>query len=133
MTEHSFHGINTSRPKAKSVTHVSGTICHLSLRPLTVVQPKAIPKRIEPKHAAEIVLHDDFWRYPGGGWHDCRGLDHGADGLDRRINADCQIGIDRLLKTWRRSAKSVVRDPTRTSRRHCARIDVGQSTADALN
>jgi hypothetical protein len=38
MTEHSFHGINTSRPKkAKSVTHVSGTICHLCLRPLTIV------------------------------------------------------------------------------------------------
>src|ERR1700736_2757739 len=34
MTEQSFHGINTSRPKAKSVTHVSGTICHLCLRPL---------------------------------------------------------------------------------------------------
>src|SRR5208282_3705867 len=34
MTEHSFHGIHTSRPKAKSVTHVSGTKCHLCLRPL---------------------------------------------------------------------------------------------------
>src|SRR5579862_1243050 len=33
ITELSFHGINTSRPKAKSVTHVSGTICHLCLRP----------------------------------------------------------------------------------------------------
>ncbi|MEJ2433756.1 MAG: hypothetical protein P8Y53_11565, partial [Pseudolabrys sp.] len=30
--EHSSHGINTSRQMAKSVTHVSGTICHLSLR-----------------------------------------------------------------------------------------------------
>src|SRR5207245_9494570 len=28
-------GDNTSRQKAKSVTHVSGTRCHLSLRPLT--------------------------------------------------------------------------------------------------
>src|SRR5438132_13897305 len=28
-------GDNTSRQKAKSVTHVSGTKCHLSLRPLT--------------------------------------------------------------------------------------------------
>jgi hypothetical protein len=34
MTEQSFHGINTSRQKAKSVTHVSGTTCHLCLRPL---------------------------------------------------------------------------------------------------
>src|ERR1700736_5064931 len=32
VTEHSFHGINTSRPKAKSVTHVSGTVCHRPLR-----------------------------------------------------------------------------------------------------
>src|ERR1700730_18222059 len=33
-TEHSFHGIHTSRlKKAKSVTHVSGTNCHLCLRP----------------------------------------------------------------------------------------------------
>src|SRR5271167_1824953 len=37
VTEHSFHGINTSRPKAKSVTHVSGTVCHLCLRPLTII------------------------------------------------------------------------------------------------
>src|SRR5580700_6934750 len=35
VTEHSFHGINTSRQMAKSVTHVSGTVCHLCLRPLT--------------------------------------------------------------------------------------------------
>ena len=26
-----FHGINTSRPKAQSVTHVSRTLCHLCL------------------------------------------------------------------------------------------------------
>src|SRR5216683_769874 len=36
ITEHSFRGINTSRRKAKSVTHVSGTICHLCLRLDTV-------------------------------------------------------------------------------------------------
>src|SRR5438105_6636495 len=36
ITELSFHGINTSRPKAKSVTHVSGTKCHLCLRPHTI-------------------------------------------------------------------------------------------------
>src|SRR5260370_39809773 len=35
MTELSFHGIHTSRlKKAKSVTHVSGTKCHLCLGPL---------------------------------------------------------------------------------------------------
>jgi hypothetical protein len=33
MTELAFHGINTSRQKAKSVTHVSGTKCHLCPRP----------------------------------------------------------------------------------------------------
>src|SRR5438270_13300795 len=33
ITELSFHGIHTSRPKAKSVTHVSGTKCHPCLRP----------------------------------------------------------------------------------------------------
>src|SRR3989442_9615931 len=35
ITEHSFHGIDTSRSKAESVTHVSGTFCHLCLGPLT--------------------------------------------------------------------------------------------------
>src|SRR5215467_2052140 len=31
MTELSFHGIHTLRKKAESVTHVSGTGCHLCL------------------------------------------------------------------------------------------------------
>src|SRR5215813_3549664 len=36
ITELAFHGIHTSRrTKAESVTHVSGTFCHLSLGPLT--------------------------------------------------------------------------------------------------
>src|SRR5947199_10080405 len=36
MTELAFHGIHTSRlQKAKSVTHVSGTNCHLCLGPLS--------------------------------------------------------------------------------------------------
>src|SRR5579871_5566608 len=35
MTELTFHGIHTSRrTKAESVTHVSGTKCHLCLGPL---------------------------------------------------------------------------------------------------
>src|ERR1700676_1933335 len=36
ITELAFHGIYTSRrTKAESVTHVSGTFCHLCLGPLT--------------------------------------------------------------------------------------------------
>jgi len=31
LTEHSFHGIDTSRPLPESVTHVSGTFCHRCL------------------------------------------------------------------------------------------------------
>src|ERR1700731_195312 len=34
-TEHSFHGINTSGQRAKSVTHVSGTKCHPCLGPFS--------------------------------------------------------------------------------------------------
>src|SRR5437870_11061640 len=34
ITELAFHGIDTSRPKAESVTHVSGTKCHPCLGPL---------------------------------------------------------------------------------------------------
>ncbi|MGO4513793.1 hypothetical protein AB4Z51_43210, partial [Bradyrhizobium sp. 2TAF36] len=35
ITELAFHGIDTSRgTKAESVTHVSGTFCHLCLGPL---------------------------------------------------------------------------------------------------
>jgi hypothetical protein len=37
ITELSFHGIHTLRKKAESVTHVSGTNCHLCLGPLTGV------------------------------------------------------------------------------------------------
>ncbi|MEW6598819.1 MAG: hypothetical protein AB1429_15150, partial [Pseudomonadota bacterium] len=37
ITEHSFHGIDTSRAKAESVTHVSGTICHPCLGPLKLI------------------------------------------------------------------------------------------------
>src|SRR6266404_3314366 len=35
MTEHSFQGITPSSLEEESVTHVSGTKCHLCLRPLT--------------------------------------------------------------------------------------------------
>jgi hypothetical protein len=41
MTELAFHGIHTSRlQKAKSVTHVSGTNCHLCLGPLKPAKRK---------------------------------------------------------------------------------------------
>src|SRR5581483_5835379 len=58
ITELAFHGINTSRPKAKSVTHVSGTKCHLSLRPLSFC-----PRHSRlGKHVDDIfgqVVHDE--------------------------------------------------------------------------
>src|SRR5215471_20154618 len=41
MTELSFHGIHTLRKKAESVTHVSGTGCHLCLGLLNRVSNKA--------------------------------------------------------------------------------------------
>jgi threonine dehydrogenase-like Zn-dependent dehydrogenase len=39
MTEHSFHGIHTSRfrTKAEGVTHVSGTIRHPCLGPVNAI------------------------------------------------------------------------------------------------
>ncbi len=52
MTEHSFHGINTSRPKAKSVTHVSGTVCHLCLRPHRNGKAKMRLLQVPPAHGA---------------------------------------------------------------------------------
>src|ERR1700760_2549675 len=44
ITELAFHGIDTSRgTKAESVTHVSGTFCHLCLGPL-ILSP--VPKNL---------------------------------------------------------------------------------------
>src|SRR5882672_8486854 len=37
ITEHSFHGIDTSRSIAESVTHVPGTTCYLCLGPLKIL------------------------------------------------------------------------------------------------
>src|SRR5579883_1776092 len=57
VTEHSFHGIDTSRQMAKSATHVAGTFCHLSLRPESAV--------------------GTAWRVTPWGtcaWHDCCSL-----------------------------------------------------------
>src|SRR5213593_3342069 len=39
MTEHSFQGITPSSLEEESVTHVSGTKCHLCLRPLRTYLP----------------------------------------------------------------------------------------------
>jgi hypothetical protein len=47
ITEHSFHGIDTSRPKAESVTYVSGTPCYLCLGPLKVVKTSAPRLRVD--------------------------------------------------------------------------------------
>src|SRR5712671_2477354 len=49
ITEHSFHGIHTSPGKGKGVTHVSGTICHLCLGPLTVLTVPSHATGAEPR------------------------------------------------------------------------------------
>src|SRR5580704_16745038 len=38
ITEHSFQGITPSPLRGESVTYVSGTMCYLCLRPLTIKQ-----------------------------------------------------------------------------------------------
>src|SRR3954451_3048249 len=48
ITELAFHGINTSRQKAKSVTHVSGTKCHLCLRPYKSTVVHLLEQRAQP-------------------------------------------------------------------------------------
>src|SRR6266436_3644669 len=55
ITELAFHGINTSRQKAKSVTHVSGTKCHLCLRPLNTARRYLVERGRSGTHA-EILL-----------------------------------------------------------------------------
>jgi hypothetical protein len=43
ITELAFHGIHTSRlQKSESVTHVSGTKCHLCLGPLKPTLPRSV-------------------------------------------------------------------------------------------
>ncbi|MDX8496581.1 hypothetical protein RFN29_34295, partial [Mesorhizobium sp. VK22B] len=56
ITEHSLHGINTSRQKPKSVTHVSGTNRHLSLRSLILPTfPLAEASTLKSPQAAEFA------------------------------------------------------------------------------
>ncbi|MBR0558420.1 hypothetical protein J5J10_22215, partial [Ciceribacter sp. L1K23] len=50
-TEISLHGINTSRQKAKSVTHVFGTKRHLSLR-----SDKFTPKHTEAEFQSDGLI-----------------------------------------------------------------------------
>src|SRR3989442_3655734 len=63
ITEHSFHGIDTSRPKAESVTHVSGTICHPCLRPVTAAQLRLAS---QPELARQRRLPDKARQREGG-------------------------------------------------------------------
>src|SRR5579871_2544388 len=59
MTELTFHGIHTSRrTKAESVTHVSGTKCHLCLGPLTWQALRALSPASTPSPAIEIRSSD---------------------------------------------------------------------------
>src|SRR6185437_12361521 len=97
ITELAFHGIHTShRTKAESVTHVSGTFCHLCLRPLIHIHqslrdrrlnsrasyfgtkrrqnapvgaksPEIVPKAVLGPFAAITQRDDGFWSI---GWHD---------------------------------------------------------------
>src|SRR5580700_2912458 len=60
-TEHSFHGINTSRQRAKSVTHVSGTKCHPCLGPFSR-QPSRVCRR--PAWARRSVFAKPRLRAP---------------------------------------------------------------------
>src|SRR5882672_4371586 len=52
INEHSFHGIDTSRSIAESVTHVSGTTCYLCLGPL---------KRLAPQNQVLLTTVGPLW------------------------------------------------------------------------
>ncbi|WP_210190761.1 hypothetical protein, partial [Bradyrhizobium canariense] len=61
MTELAFHGIHTSRrTKAESVTHVSGTFCHLCLGPLTVSAPIAAVQMAASKPGRDAATWPQF-------------------------------------------------------------------------
>src|ERR1700676_886702 len=95
MTEHSFHGINTSRSKAKSVTHVSGTICHLCLRPLSRFS-------IASRH------HGDC-SHPGS----CLGTVLVAIGVDPGLNLDLALGQIDVAPTQRMQLAGANAGPAR--------------------
>src|SRR5262249_11702811 len=107
ITELAFHGINTSRQKAKSVTHVSGTKCHLCLRPHTHLRTRftgglsgkdsAFKHVLAAFDANEAIVHldglDEGLQVGLSERHRTRGelLAHAAaEALNEcRINADC--------------------------------------------
>ena len=63
ITELAVHGINTSRQMAKSVTHVSGTKCHLSLRPLShdaALRGRRFPRSVSPRCYSGTVRSPRF-------------------------------------------------------------------------
>src|SRR5580658_885691 len=99
VTEHSFHGINTSRQMAKSVTHVSGTVCHLCLRPLTCT---ATSRRGGGRFLGESqdlgqCTHDgDLAAAARLAGQDFDPIDKRADGFDD-LRA-CRLVLQRLLK-----------------------------------
>src|SRR5208337_4733528 len=62
ITEHSFHGIHSFLPKrGKSVTYVSGTICHLCVGSLTLIakhllSPSVLQSLVLGAHCARMRL-----------------------------------------------------------------------------
>src|SRR5437870_10645373 len=76
ITEHSFHGIDTSRPKAESVTHVSGTICHPCLRPVRY-QFNGLRARVGRPFFLRCAIGPIFGRE----WHDLRMKRLGSEGF----------------------------------------------------
>src|SRR5690348_14577351 len=65
ITELAFHGIHTSRrTKAESVTHVSGTKCHLCLGPLIVRQVRSTSSWIVSLGDLKLVSRSMFGLSP---------------------------------------------------------------------
>src|ERR1700692_1124897 len=57
ITELAFHGIYTSRrAKAESVTHVSGTFCHLCLGPLNLLKQQNREPRMRAVQPGSNIL-----------------------------------------------------------------------------
>src|SRR6266700_1674289 len=104
ITELAFHGINTSRQKAKSVTHVSGTKCHLCLGSLisrgwTVGNPRGHPASF-PAGSRERGFRKGF-RVADDRSNNPREAAYKATGVDI---AEADTGLNRIVervqKTW---------------------------------
>src|SRR5215471_19126175 len=63
MTEHSFQGITPSQKTGGSVTHVSGTMCYLCLRPLSPVRPGDIGDSSYRRHGLHFWAERIFDRF----------------------------------------------------------------------